>query len=100
MHHSAKYWAQMALHVQDACNLSGIVFSFAKLMEDLCEASDFLNKGTDWKNKHPLCVLFLDKCAGLASNSIGDTESFHEAYDWCQEKVTDTFEDTPEQFKY
>lgn len=63
--------AQMALDVQDACNLSGVVHSFSRVMALLSEESNRLGKGTDWKNKHPIAVLFSDKIASLTNSGQG-----------------------------
>jgi hypothetical protein len=54
-----------ALQVQDACNLSGVVFSFARAMQRLCDLSRELGQGTDWKNKHVVCKLYADKIKSL-----------------------------------
>jgi hypothetical protein len=55
-----------AWQVQDACNLSGVVFSFARSMERLCVLSREQNNGTDWRNKHIVAKLFADKIMHLA----------------------------------
>ena len=52
-----RFW-QMALDVQCACNLSGVVFSFVEAMRAICDEAALQGKGTDWKNEHPICVLF------------------------------------------
>ena len=75
--------AQMALDVQNACNLSGVVYSFAKVMQAICdEANRQSGRGTEWKNRHPIVILFLDKLADLARCcDRGDSLTFHRAYD-------------------
>ena len=56
----------MALDVQDACNLSGVVNSFAtEVMPALWEESRKRNEGTAWINHHPIVTLFIDKLASL-----------------------------------
>lgn len=57
--------ARIALECQDACNLSGVAFSFAEAMHAVCEESNRLNKGTDWKNTHPIVTLYLSKLGSL-----------------------------------
>ena len=42
----------------DACNSSGIVFDLAEVMRLICDEANRLGKGTDWKNKHPLVILY------------------------------------------
>jgi hypothetical protein len=56
----AKHW-QAALAVQSACNLSGVVISFAEAMKALCaEGLD-----TDSRNRHPIAILFATQIAHL-----------------------------------
>jgi hypothetical protein len=74
-----------AVAVQDACNLSGVVFDFAKAMQVICDESNRLNKGTDWKNRHPVAVLFSSKIASL-THSEGGLE-FGYAYDVCKKVI-------------
>lgn len=74
--------AQSALDAQDACNLSGVVFSFAKVMQVICDEANRLGKGTEWKNQHPIVVLYLDKLADLARCcDRGNNATFRLAYD-------------------
>jgi hypothetical protein len=58
--------AQTALDVQDACNLSGVLNSFASIVMDVIwpEAHRTAH-GTEWVNTHPIVTLFLDKLASL-----------------------------------
>jgi len=76
----AKLWKD-AIDVQDACNLSGVVFAFARTMEKLCaEGLD-----TDARNSHPISVLFASKILSLA-NPGDDMTRFSHAYDECKDK--------------
>ena len=70
-----------AIDVQNACNLSGVVFSFAKVMQKICDEARDLGKGTDWKNNHPIAVLYASKVSSLA----GDVHAgeYSKAYDAC-----------------
>lgn len=75
--------AKLAIDVQDACNLSGVTFSFAKVMQAICDdgrASP--HKGTDWRNNHPVAKLFIWKMALL--NGIEVNGDFGEPYDMCK----------------
>lgn len=63
-----KHW-QAALDIQSACNLSGVVRSFAEAMEAINEEAHRLGKGTDWKNTHPICVLFSTQIGHLTKTS-------------------------------
>lgn len=65
---------QDALDVQNACNLSGVLFSFARHMQTLCD----LGLDTDAKNAHPVSILFSSKIASLTGSEGLDT--FSEAY--------------------
>jgi hypothetical protein len=78
--------AQQSLDVQDACNLSGVVHSFAKAMDVLWAEARVHGHGTSWINKHPIVTLFLDKLASL--NGIqGDSQLVYSAYDKVREIV-------------
>lgn len=77
--------AKEAIDVQDACNLSGVVHSFSRVMTELRE---LLSKeegfSTDKLNQHPICVMFSNKIAILC-----DSESavkFNRAYEFCKEQ--------------
>ena len=67
-----------ARQVQDACNLSGVVHSFSRAMTDLWDIAHERGEGTDWVNKHPVSVLYTDKCRHL---SEATTDRVFEAYD-------------------
>lgn len=62
-----------ALTVQGACNLSGVVFSFAEHMQTLCD----MGLDTDEKNSHPVSVLFADKIADMTGRGKGYSEAHH-----------------------
>jgi len=57
-----------AIEAQNACNLSGLVFSFEKVMGDICKEANRLGMGTDWKNTHPLVRFWLCTLSCLAGN--------------------------------
>ncbi len=60
-----KVW-QQALDVQDACNLSGVVYGMKQMMDAVCAEAQELGQGTDYRNTHPLVMLWLDKLCHLA----------------------------------
>jgi len=68
--------AQDALDVQNACNLSGVVFSFNKAMATICDWANASGYGTMWKNCHPIAVLFgvqisyLSQAGGIADDAV------------------------------
>ena len=75
-----KQAAQTALDVQDACNLSGVVKSFAgPIMDALWEQARATNQGTAFINRHPIVSLFIDKLASL--NGIQTSDSCNVASD-------------------
>jgi hypothetical protein len=64
-----KELASDALSVQNACNLSGVVISFAQVIRDL---KDNLPKsGSEEINQHPIIRLWVDKIASLAGLDQG-----------------------------
>lgn len=54
-----------AITVQDACNLSDVVKSFALAMDVLWAEARERGEGTAWINRHPIVTLFIDKLASL-----------------------------------
>lgn len=58
--------AKLAIEVQDACNLSGVLKAFSDIASNtIWPEANRLGKGTDWVNQHPICTLFLDKLSDL-----------------------------------
>jgi len=69
-----RHWSN-ALAVQSACNLSGVVLSFAEAMKALCaECLD-----TDARNRHPIAVLFAAQVQHLTSH--GNSIDYYHAYE-------------------
>ncbi len=60
--------AKQALEIQDASNLSGVVFAFARAMQAICDAP---NSGTAERNQHPIVTMHLLKLCEL--NGCGST---------------------------
>jgi hypothetical protein len=88
-----KKFYQMALDVQDACNLSGVVYSFKMAMEAICEESHQLSKGTEWKNKHPICVLFSTQIGYLTGTcGYADHQVYMVAVKECEKQCGVTHE--------
>lgn len=80
-----KELAQEALNVQDACNLSGVVISFARVVKDLRELLP--NAGTDALNTHPICVLWSDKIAHLTGTQNLGNDRVDLAYRWAYKEI-------------
>jgi hypothetical protein len=64
--------AQEALDVQDASNLSGVVQTFVKALEDLWEHAKAEERGTDWVNQHPVTKAYVSKLISLCGWAVGD----------------------------
>jgi hypothetical protein len=61
-----RHAAQQALACQDACNLSGVLFSYARHMQTLCD----LGLDGPQRATHPVTTLFLDKLVQLAGGFV------------------------------
>ena len=73
---------RQAIIVQDGSNLSGIVYSFASVLEALWMEATRIGAGTLWVNSHPVSKLYCYKMADLSrANSF---EDFCEAYAECR----------------
>jgi hypothetical protein len=80
-----KTWKEMAeeaYQVQDACNLSGVVHSFSRIISDVRARLELEGRcGTEEVNKHPVCILFADKIAHLTGTQLSDSV-LRDAYKW------------------
>jgi hypothetical protein len=77
------YAADQARECQDACNASGVAIAFAKHMRTICDASNALQKGTAWKNQHPISFLFTYKLQALNGfEQLG----LYKQYNWAEEE--------------
>jgi hypothetical protein len=75
--------AEEAIAVQDACNMSGVVHSFDRIVSDLADLARERGLGGDFVRSHPVVKMFADKIADLAR--VRTMEEFGEAYDACKE---------------
>lgn len=71
-----------AIVVQDACNLSGVVHAWSRSIRRLRELLP--DAGTDEINRHPINVLFADKCADLSGRPV-----FNDGYATVYSSCTD-----------
>ena len=77
---------QDALDVQNACNLSGVLKSWASHVDAIwTEVRANPQSGTDAFNHHPVNVLFASKVASLTGSE--STNGFHEAYEVCTQRA-------------
>jgi hypothetical protein len=77
--------ASSALMCQDACNLSGLVYSFNLHMQTICDASREFGHGTDWRNNHPVAILFTYKMAALTGQEPVGSDLYEMAYSDCSD---------------
>lgn len=73
-----KKWANDAILVQDACNLSGVAISFARMLREMCDA----DMDTTKRNTHPLSILFSSKIASLTGSE--SMLQFSKAYEYAK----------------
>lgn len=66
--HTEEQLIEVALQVQDACNLSGVVRSFVAVIDRLHVLSKEHNGGTDWINTHRVSRLFASKLESLTGD--------------------------------
>jgi hypothetical protein len=85
-----KQLARNALSAQSACNLSGIVISFATDIQTLRQLLEADGKGsTDDINKHPMCILYSTQIAFLTGTSpLGcEADTWQKANEWAENEV-------------
>jgi hypothetical protein len=70
------YCASMS---QDACNLSGIVFEFARIMQKICDEAAMFGHGTEWKNSHPISRMYAEQISHLTR-----ARDYSEASNYCE----------------
>jgi hypothetical protein len=77
---------QSAIDVQDACNLSGVVHSLARLLPKIREEAH----STTLVNEHPIVVLYVNKLASLSRQSGNDDyAAFSKAYQAAQKALAE-----------
>lgn len=72
---------QRAILIQDACNLSGVVHEWSRVMKKIWGEANARDKGTDWVNNHPINVMYASKVASLTGCEIPET--FSSSYHAC-----------------
>ena len=73
-----------ALDVQDACNLSGVVIAFARVMEKICNVANDKGLGTEWKNNHAIARMYSSKIESLTAGAEDPAYEFMKAYEECE----------------
>jgi len=81
---------QDAMDVQDACNLSGVVNSFSRVMSKIWEQARINGTvGTESVNTHPIALLYADKIAHLTGTQGTDgCEPLSEAWGICEDEAS------------
>jgi hypothetical protein len=74
--------ARVALDIQDACNLKGVIYRLSCAREELSALGR--DKGTDWFNNHPIMRLYASKIHSLTGMGLSDIDRFAEAYTLCE----------------
>lgn len=83
-----KSMAQEALDVQDACNLSGVVHSFSRIITEVRNRLELDGTiGTEAVNRHPVCILFSDKIAHLTGTQMLGNDAVANAYRWAHQQA-------------
>lgn len=78
-------YAQSALDSQSACNLSGIIHSWSRILGFLWEYSRIFNKpGTEWVNNHPINVLFITQACHLSGAGLPSGDRYFKAHEHCE----------------
>jgi hypothetical protein len=67
-----------AAMVLDASNLCGVVFEFKNVMDKICSEAFENHKSIEWKNRHPIALLYAEKINRLTGN--GSLDNWSEAY--------------------
>lgn len=82
------YWAKQACLVLNACNVSGVIFDYARFMRWLCDSTPL---DTDGRNFHPVTILFAQAISNIVSDCRASwpDNQFSEAYQWCKEKMVE-----------
>ena len=74
---------QLALNSQGACNLSGVVKDWARVLDLIWEEARANRDGTDFVNEHPICVLFAEQVGYLARASA----NYFQASEACRQRA-------------
>jgi hypothetical protein len=75
--------AQIAIDVQNACNLSGVVIAWSDAVTELRRLHPEL--GTLGINGHPVNQMFAAKVIEMTGMGVANSESYQEAYQKCLE---------------
>ena len=77
-HRSEKEIFDEAMNVTGACNVSGLVASMHRAVIELWAIARERRKGTEWVNRHPVVILYLDQINYLAGYSDSSARAAYE----------------------
>ena len=72
---------QSTLSSQSACNLSGIIHSWHRIITKIWDEAKANNKGTDWVNAHPINRLFAEQAMHLTRST-----DWNDAHSTCEKE--------------
>jgi hypothetical protein len=86
-----------AIYVQDACNVSGVICELARVNDRITDEGHARQKGTDWRNQHPLTFLYAAQIAHLSGYASAATsmDRYSWAMKYCRERMQQDGASTP-----
>lgn len=75
-----------ALQIQDACNLSGVIHAYSRMMTKIWEEANMYKRSTEYVNTHPIAILFADKIAHLSTGQNIVSGSVNTAWAICEKR--------------
>jgi hypothetical protein len=83
-----------AIDSQNACNLSGIVRTFAEVTDRIWAEARSCKQGTEYVNRHPISRLYAEQILFLAGGGAGDASTYWDAHAECKRNLAN-FDITP-----
>lgn len=83
---SIKEEYQFALDSQMACNSSGLIKHLAGALDHIWEEARAKGQGTDYVNKHPIVVLYLEQLCHLSGVTLSHP-AYDMSYNICKEEA-------------
>jgi hypothetical protein len=72
---------ECALWSQSACNLSGIMHEFDRIIRKIFYEANLFGHGTEWVNQHPICRLYAEQITHLTRG-----RDWQDAIDYCERR--------------
>lgn len=78
-----------ALNSQNACNVSGLIFSLNEIQQRINHTSYQHGYGTDWRNHHPIVKMFIHQISFLCGNGESiETKEYSACVEFCKYVTT------------